>query len=53
MNKDALITEMDRFINEFTLMKEMISSGDRSGLMAKMKTSTAKRTLFDKPSEKR
>ena len=53
MNKEALITEMDRFIDEFTLMKEMITSGDREGLMAKMKTSTEKRSLFDKPSEKR
>ena len=48
MNKEALINEMDSFIEEFTRFKNMIQSGDREGLEEKMKTSTVRRALFDK-----
>lgn len=49
MNKDYLINEMDSFIKEFNDFKEMIASNDADGLMKKMKASTKKRALFDKP----
>lgn len=52
MNKDALIVEMDRFIKEFKEMRDMIAGGNREGLMSKMKYSTEKRTLFDKPKKR-
>lgn len=49
MNRDALLNEMDAFINEFERMKDMLVSGDRDGLRAMMRKSTARRSLFDKP----
>ena len=49
MNKEALLCEMDAFINEFERMKDMLVSGDRDGLRAMMRKSTARRSLFDKP----
>ncbi len=52
LNKDALLSEMDRFINEFIMFKNMIKDDDRDGLKQKMKESTARRTLFDKPTIK-
>ena len=49
MNKDALIDQMDAFIDEFERMKDMLVSGDREGLRAMMRRSTERRSLFDKP----
>ena len=49
LNKDALLREMDRFINEFVSFRNMIDCDDREGLKEKMKESTARRALFDKP----
>ncbi len=49
MNKDALIFEMDAFINEFSLFRDMLISEDAEGMMEKMRASTKRRTLFDKP----
>ena len=49
MNKDHLITQMDSFIEEFNNFKNMIKTDDTEGLMSKMKASTQKRALFDKP----
>lgn len=48
MNKDALISEMDKFINEFISFKEMLISEDIEGMREKMRESTARRALFDK-----
>ena len=48
MNKDALICEMDKFINEFISFKDMLLSGDVEGMREKMRQSTARRALFDK-----
>lgn len=48
MNKDALITEMDKFINEFTSFREMLVAEDVEGMREKMRESTARRALFDK-----
>ena len=49
MNKDALLEQMDAFINEFERMKGMLISDDREGLRVMMRKSTERRSLFDKP----
>ncbi len=51
LNKDALLVEMDKFIDEFLLLRDMLSSGNTEGMREKMRNSTARRTLFDKPSK--
>ena len=53
MNKDALLQEMDSFINEFSEFRNLLANGDSDRMRDKMKTSTAKRSLFDKPTDKR
>ena len=52
MNKAALLEQMNLFIEEFSTFKRMIEMEDRVGLQEKMKKSTARRTLFDKPQAK-
>ena len=49
MNKDALLREMDAFINEFESLRQMLIDGDREGMRAMMRRSTERRSLFDKP----
>ncbi len=49
MNRDALLSEMDGFIKEFSAFREMLASGDSEGMRAKMRASTERRSLFDKP----
>ena len=49
MNKDALLFEMDAFIEEFTRFRELIRMGDTETMRAKMRASTERRSLFDKP----
>ena len=48
MNKDALITEMDKFIGEFMSFREMLVREDTEGMREKMRESTVRRALFDK-----
>ena len=48
MNKDALISEMDKFIGEFMSFREMLVREDTEGMREKMRESTARRALFDK-----
>lgn len=48
-NKEALLAQMDMFIDEFVRFRTMLASGDREGMRECMRTSTARRTLFDKP----
>lgn len=48
MNKTALLSEMDSFIEEFLRFRDMLKNGDREGMREKMQKSTAKRSLFDK-----
>jgi hypothetical protein len=40
---------MDAFIDEFREFRRMLTEGDKEGMMEKMKLSTARRSLFDKP----
>ena len=49
MNKSALLTEMDSFIKEFTDFRNLIEQDNREKLKEKMRASTARRMLFDKP----
>ena len=48
-NKDALLTEMDRFIAEFTEFRDYLANDDGKRMREKMRSSTARRSLFDKP----
>ena len=48
MNEDALVTEMDRFISEFSRLKDIIKSKDRDTLREIMRESTARRLQFEK-----
>ena len=49
MNKDALLHEMDAFINEFTHFRALLADGNTEEMREKMRHSTARRSLFDKP----
>ena len=51
MNKDALLSEMDSFINEFVSFRNLIEDENSEKLREKMRSSTARRALFDKPSK--
>lgn len=48
MNRDALLPEMDRFIKEFTLFRNMLENGETEQMREKMRASTKRRALFDK-----
>lgn len=48
MNKDSLILQMDRFIDELTQIRQLIVDNDTEGLKEKMRLSTEKRMRFDK-----
>ncbi len=49
MNKDALLCEMDKFIAEFTEFRDYLASEDGKRMREKMRSSSARRSLFDKP----
>ena len=48
LNKDVLLNQMDKFIDEFKTIRDMLSSGDREALCDKMRLSTKRRAYFDK-----
>lgn len=48
LNKEVLIKQMDKFIDEFQTIREMLSDNDREGLCSKMRLSTMRRSYFDK-----
>ena len=48
MNKDALLREMDKFIGEFSELRQMLADGDVDGMREKMRLSTERRAWFDK-----
>ena len=48
LNKDALLEQFERFIDECNTLKSMISNEDTEGLKEKMRLSTKRRALFDK-----
>ncbi len=49
MNKDALLCEMDRFIEEFSEFRNYLAAEDGKRMREKMRSSTTRRALFDKP----
>lgn len=51
-NKEALLSQMDSFMNEFSLFRAMIDEGNAEGMKEKMRFSTSRRSLFDKPTIK-
>lgn len=48
MNRDRLLEQMNRFIDEFTEMRDMLMSSDKEGLCEKMRISTERRSWFDR-----
>ncbi len=48
-NKDALIYQMDTFIKEFSDFRWLIANESREAMREKMRASTERRKLFDKP----
>ena len=49
LNKDALIEQIDAFSDELSLFREMLINDNKDGMREKMRASTARRSLFDKP----
>lgn len=47
-NKDALLNQMDMFINKFNELKIMLETEDIDGMRKMMRHSTERRALFDK-----
>lgn len=48
LNKNALLSEMDAFINKFTDFKKMLATGDTDAMKEEMIKATKRRELFDK-----
>ena len=48
MNKEPLLREMNRFIDELTQIRTLIENDDAEGLKEKMKFSTKRRERFDR-----
>ena len=51
-NKQFLLAEMDNFINQFTLLRNMRENEDKEGMCRMMQISTQRREKFDKPKVK-
>ena len=49
MNKDALLREMDAFLKEFSAFRDMLAEEKVEEMREKMRLSTERRGLFDKP----
>lgn len=47
LNKDALLKQMDAFMEEFTSLRAMLENDDTEGMRAKMRLSTERRAWFD------
>ncbi len=47
-NKDALLSQMDMFINKFNQLREMLETEDVDAMREMMRHSTKRRALFDK-----
>lgn len=48
MNKEALLAEMDKFIEEFTEFRTYLANEDGKRMREKMRASAQRRSLFDK-----
>ena len=49
LNKEALLRDMDLFIEEFKLFRNLLEEGDVELMREKMRSATKRRELFDKP----
>ncbi len=49
LNKEPLIEQMDLFIKEFTEFRNLIENDETEKIREKMRNSTERRALFDKP----
>ena len=47
-NKDMLLEQMNLFIDQFHLLKNLLETEDIEGMRAMMRHSTERRALFDK-----
>lgn len=52
LNKDALLEEMDLFMEQFSRMRDMLRNDDKEGLRRMMRLSGERREKFDKPAAK-
>ena len=52
LNKGSLLNEMDRFLEEFKSLRDELAMEDTEGMKEKMRISTQRRALFDKPKKK-
>ncbi len=48
LNKEPLLSDIDRFINEMETLRDMLKNNDEEGLKAKMRLSTERRAAFNK-----
>lgn len=48
-NKDALIEEMDNFMEQFSALRDMLCNDDKDGMKKMMRLSGERREKFDKP----
>lgn len=48
MNKKPLLDQMDKFIKEMQILREMLSQNDKESLCEKMRLSSKRRALFNK-----
>ena len=49
LNREALLSEIDAFADELSEFRRMLVDRDSDGMREKMRSSTARRALFDKP----
>ncbi|MCR5398342.1 MAG: prephenate dehydrogenase [Lachnospiraceae bacterium] len=49
LNKESLLREMDKFLGEFKSLRDELAADDTEGMKEKMRVSTKRRALFDKP----
>ena len=47
LNKDALLEQMDIFLRDFVLFRDLLAAEDVEGMKEKMRISTARRAVFD------
>lgn len=47
LNKDALLEQIDIFLKEFSLFRDLLKNEDAEGIKDKMRISTARRAVFD------
>ena len=48
LNREALLKQMDLFLEELKGFREMLAAGDTEGMREKMRLSTERRAMFDK-----